>query len=208
MFFKHFVAPLSVMTLILGSPLDLGARQSSCSALQLVHIAGTTERGLGIVGTPLSAALASAVPGTTTKYITYDTSAEYVVTVAAGAAITTTYLASQAIACPNQRFVLSGYSKGAMVVHGTTLSSSLKSKVASILVFGDPERNSNNPWPINSPSVDLAPKDGSTSSQNIASFCNTGDLFCAIPGYSLPAHLAYPTDGSIGVAANFVKARV
>ncbi|KAG9119995.1 hypothetical protein FRC07_004701 [Ceratobasidium sp. 392] len=207
MFSKYFVAPLFIATAVLGSPVNLEARQS-CSGLQLVHVAGTTETGLGIVGTPLATALASAVPGTTTKSIAYDTSAEYVTTVAAGARTTEAYLASQAAKCPNQRFVLSGYSKGALVVHSVNLSSALKSKVASILVFGDPARNINQPWPINSPSVDLAPKDGSTSSQNIASFCNTGDLFCAIPGVSLPAHLAYPTDGSIGVAANFAKARV
>ncbi|QRV98412.1 cutinase [Ceratobasidium sp. AG-Ba] len=205
MFAKYFFVPLAIASFAIGAPVDLETRQSSCSSLQLVHLAGTTEFGLGIVGTPLAAALASS--GVTTKSITYDTSAEYVVTVAAGATITTTYLASQATACPNQRFILSGYSKGALVVHGLNLSSSLKSKVASILVFGDPARNINSPWPINSPSVDLAPKDGSTSSQNIASFCNTGDLFCAIPGVSLPAHLAYPTDGSIAVAAAFAKSR-
>ncbi|KAG8708588.1 hypothetical protein FRC09_001152 [Ceratobasidium sp. 395] len=206
---KSFIASLLIATSVLGSPVNLEVRQS-CSALQLVHIAGTTETGLGIVGTPLAAAVASAVPGTTTKSITYDTSAEYIATVAAGAAITAGYIVSQAAACPNQRFVLSGYSKGALVLHSTSaiLSSNLKSKMVSLLVFGDPGRNIDlNPWPINSPSVDLAPKDGSTSSQNIASFCNTGDLFCAMPGYSLPAHLAYPVDGSIGVAANFVKDR-
>ncbi|KAH7334942.1 cutinase [Rhizoctonia solani] len=201
---KYLVAPLLFVASALGAPVELETRQS-CSALQLVHVAGTTEIGLGIVGTPLAAALASS--GFTTKSITYDTSAEYVVTVAAGAAITAAHLAKQAVACPNQRFVLSGYSKGALVLHGLTLSSSLKLKVASILVFGDPARNINSPWPINNPSVDLAPKDGSSSSQNIASFCNTGDLFCAIPGVSLPAHLAYPTDGSIAVAAAFAKAR-
>ncbi|KAG8846824.1 hypothetical protein FRB91_011823, partial [Serendipita sp. 411] len=109
--------------------------------------------------------------------------------------------------CPNQRYVLSGYSKGALVLHSTTLSSSLKAKVRAVLVFGDPARNINQPWPINSPSVDLAPRDGSSSSQNIASFCNFSDLFCYPLGVSLPAHLAYATDGSIGVAANFVKTR-
>ncbi|CAE6337368.1 unnamed protein product [Rhizoctonia solani] len=201
---KYLIGPFILAASALGTPIELEARRS-CSTLQLVHVAGTTEIGLGIVGTPLAAALASS--GISTKSITYDTSAEYVVTVAAGAAITAGYLASQAVACPNQRFILSGYSKGALVLHSTTLTSSLKSKVASILVFGDPARNINSPWPINNPSVDLAPKDGSSSSQNIASFCNTGDLFCAIPGVSLPAHLAYPTDGSISVAAAFAKAR-
>ncbi|CCA76187.1 hypothetical protein PIIN_10180 [Serendipita indica DSM 11827] len=207
MFKKQIIGILFLALSALGAPAsDLTARQS-CSSLQLVHISGTTEVGLGTVGTPLAAALASAVPGTTTHSVTYDTSAEYVVTVAAGAAITASYITAQSARCPNQRFVLSGYSKGALVVHSTTLSSSLKAKVVAILVFGDPARNINQPWPINSPSVDLAPRDGSSSSQNIASFCNTGDVFCWPGGISLAAHLAYPTDGSIGVAANFVKAR-
>ncbi|KIM23819.1 carbohydrate esterase family 5 protein, partial [Serendipita vermifera MAFF 305830] len=173
---------------------ELEARQA-CSAFKLVHVSGTTEIGLGTVGTPLSIALAAAVPGTTTKSITYDTSAEYVVTVAAGAAITASYISSQAALCPNQRFILSGYSKGALVLHSTTLSSSLKAKVAAVLVFGDPARNINRPWPINSPSVDLKPRGGSSNSQNIASFCNFGDVFCWPLGANLLAHLAYPTDG-------------
>jgi hypothetical protein len=129
--------PLVFVAYALGAPVvDLEKRQS-CSSLKLVHVSGTTEIGLGIVGTPLAAALASAVPGwvnlftpislpitnesksvrTTTQSITYDTSAEYVVTVAAGAAITVGYLATQSALCPNQRFVLSGYSKGALVLH-------------------------------------------------------------------------------------------
>lgn len=79
---------------------------------------------------------------------------------------------------------------------GMNLDAGLKSKVSRILVFGDPMRNiQTSQWPINSPSVDLAPRDGSDSSQNVASFCNTGDLFCFVPGTSLPAHLAYGTDG-------------
>ncbi|KAG9051733.1 hypothetical protein FS842_011111 [Serendipita sp. 407] len=208
MFVQRLFAPFVLVASVLGAPaaVELEARQS-CSSLKLVHVAGTTEIGLGIVGTPLSVALASAIPGTTTQSITYDTSAEYAVTVAAGAAIVASYISTQSALCPNQRYVLSGYSKGALVLHSTTLSSSLKAKVRAVLVFGDPARNINQPWPINSPSVDLAPRDGSSSSQNIASFCNFSDLFCYPLGVSLPAHLAYATDGSIGVAANFVKTR-
>ncbi|KAG8841610.1 hypothetical protein FRC20_004930 [Serendipita sp. 405] len=198
MFIKQLIfvkVPFVLVASALGAPTaELVARQS-CSALKLVHAAGTTEVGLGTVGTPLAAALASAVPGTTSQAIIYDTSAEYVTTVAAGAAITASYLSTQSAACPNQKFILSGYSKGALVVHGTTLSSAIKAKVLAILVFGDPARNINSPWPINSASVDLTPRDGSSSSQNVASFCNTGDVFCWPLGTSLAAHLAYPTDG-------------
>ncbi|KAG8816274.1 hypothetical protein FRC18_001089 [Serendipita sp. 400] len=123
MFIKRFIAPFVLIASALGAPavVDLEARQG-CSPLKLVHVAGTTEIGLGIVGTPLSVALASAVPGTTTHSITYDTTAEYVVTVAAGAAITASYLSTQSALCPNTRFVLSGYSKGALVLHSTCIT--------------------------------------------------------------------------------------
>lgn len=75
------------------------------------------------------------------------------------------------------------------------LDNDLKSKVAGVLVFGDPLRGMSNDWPINNASVNMSPKDGNSGSQNTASFCNTGDLFCFRPGTSLPAHLAYPMDG-------------
>jgi hypothetical protein len=54
---------------------------------------------------------------TTTHSVTYDTSAEYAFTVTAGATATANYLATQAAQCPDQQFILSGYSKGALVVH-------------------------------------------------------------------------------------------
>ena len=59
MILKIVQAPFALAATVLSAPVaDLEARQS-CSALQLVHVAGTTEIGLGIVGTPLAAALAS-----------------------------------------------------------------------------------------------------------------------------------------------------
>lgn len=51
--------PFVLIASALGVPVvELEARQS-CSKAVYVHAAGTTEIGLGIVGTPLSAALAS-----------------------------------------------------------------------------------------------------------------------------------------------------
>lgn len=72
----------------------------------------------------------------------------------------------------------------------------LKAKVVAVIAFGDPMRGMSNAWPINNPSVNLAPRSGRSGAQNIASFCNTGDMFCSRPGYSLPAHLAYARDGT------------
>ncbi|QRV98452.1 cutinase [Ceratobasidium sp. AG-Ba] len=90
-----------------------------------------------------------------------------------------------------------------------SLSSAVQSKVIAINVFGDPtlKYGRSSSWPIDSPSVDLSPRDGSTQAQNIASFCNGGDTFCDPVGNSLAAHLAYPRDGSIAIAARFDAGR-
>ncbi|CAE6522362.1 unnamed protein product, partial [Rhizoctonia solani] len=81
----------------------------------------------------------------------------------------------------------------------TNLSSDLKPKVFAVLVFGDPHRKyrKDNAWPINSPFVNSNPRDGSSSTHNVASFCNRGDEFCDPTGARLGPHLAYPSDGSI-----------
>ncbi|KAH7334954.1 cutinase [Rhizoctonia solani] len=203
MFFKSLLVSFLFSAAVMAAPVELEARQSaSCSAVQLVHAAGTGEMGLGIVGGPLARALASAVPGTTSHAIPYSTIAEYLVTVQAGASMTAQYLTSQSARCPEQKFILSGYSKGAMVMHNTKLNDAVKSKVMSVIVFGDPMRNMRTAaWPINSPSVNTKPRAGGDN-QNVASFCNTGDMFCSPPGTIFP-HLAYPTDGSINAAAQF-----
>ncbi|KAF8706607.1 Cutinase, partial [Rhizoctonia solani] len=200
---KTLIASLFFAASALAAPAELETRQS-CSKAQLVFLAGTNEEGLGLAGQPLSSSLGS---GFTTYSVPYDTRAEYSSTITAGATLVANYISSQAAKCPSQVFVLGGYSKGAMVIHRTSLSSTLKAKVKAIVVFGDPYRSSSSTWPINSPVVDSAPRDGSTASQNVASFCNSGDLFCD-GGLSVPAHLAYGTDGSTTVAATFIKSKI
>ncbi|KAG8730778.1 hypothetical protein FRC11_005840 [Ceratobasidium sp. 423] len=210
---KTLVASLFLAASALAAPAELETRQN-CSKLQLIFLAGTSEEGLGLAGGPLSTSLQSAVSGTTTYSVPYDTKAEYSSTITAGATLVANYISAQAARCPSQVFALGGYSKGAMVIHRksnplyrTSLSSTLQAKVKAIVVFGDPYRSSSNTWPINSPVVDSSPRDGSTASQNVASFCNSGDLFCD-GGLSVPAHLAYGTDGSTTVAATFIKNKV
>lgn len=192
------------LSLLISIPAVLGLvvperRALACSPLLLVHAAGTTERGLGTVGTKLSSELAKAVNGATSTAVQYSTSAEYSVTVAQGARTAASLINAQVAACPDQRFVLSGYSKGAMVVHKTELSEDAKAKVAAVVVFGDPngpkgvaalERLSNT-WPVSDPS-------------KVKPFCNNGDVFCD-GGFNMAAHLAYTRDGSTSEAVQFIQ---
>ncbi|CAE6486727.1 unnamed protein product [Rhizoctonia solani] len=152
----------------------------------------------------------------TTSYgVPYNTSVEFNKTIQEGAALTANHLRDQADHCPNQRFVLSGLSKGAMVMHSTKLENDIKSKVLAVLVFGDPWRpigDFNNSWPIDSPLINLNPRNGTLNTENVISFCNVGDTICetgtADPNSIPLPHLVYPTDGSVGIAVAFVRSKV
>ncbi|KAJ1305641.1 hypothetical protein OPQ81_000638 [Rhizoctonia solani] len=186
------------------------ARRADCSALQLVFASGTGEEGLGLAGAPFSEALAAAIPGTTTYALPYDTSVDYDATLVAAANSVQQYFAAQSAACPDQKFVFGGYSKGAMVLHRTSLPSSIKSKQIALVVFGDPylkyqSEEYKNAWPINNPVVNSSPGNATVNGANVASFCNSGDIICDLMGGQVEPHLAYGTDGSASKAAQFVK---
>ncbi|KAG8767113.1 hypothetical protein FRC12_006441 [Ceratobasidium sp. 428] len=203
MHFSYVLTPL----LLAGATMALPAQTLACSQTQLVFLAGTYQSGLGDVGSALRDDLQSIMSGITAYGIPYDTSAEYDQTLTQGAAMTVKYLQDQADRCPNQQFVLGGYSKGAMVVHRVDLGPPLKDKILAVTVFGDPNRGNGLGWPIKSPNVDMDPRAGSSPGQNVASFCNNGDLYCYPGGSSVPAHLAYASNGSTKDAAKFIKQR-
>ncbi|CAE6516901.1 unnamed protein product [Rhizoctonia solani] len=181
-------------------------RRAECSALHLVFAAGTGEVGLGLAGTPFSDALATAIPGTTTYAISYDTSVEYNATLVTASESVQKHFVEQVAACPDQKFVFGGYSKGAMVLHRTSLPSAIKSKQIALVVFGDPylkyqTTEHENAWPIDNPIVNLSPVNKTVSGANIASFCNVGDVICDLTGGEVGPHLAYGADGSASKAA-------
>lgn len=89
----------------------LESRQSSCAPLIHLHAAGTGETGLGIVGNAFASKLPWAIPGASVRAITYSTSAEYVVSVQAGARTAATQIQSIVSTCPDSKISLSGYSK-------------------------------------------------------------------------------------------------
>ncbi|KAL1697280.1 Alpha/Beta hydrolase protein [Schizophyllum commune] len=177
--------------------------RAACAPVMLIHAPGTSQQGLDSVGEPLAAGLAREIPGLTSLGLPYNTSAEYLVTPAQGARLLADTLETQAVACPDQRFILSGYSKGAMVVHlaSLDLSTEEKAKVCGVSVFGDPYDEDgilgilglDDDWPIQDPVV----------GGNVIEFCNKNDIFCD-GGLDVDAHRAYPTDGSVDKAVAFL----
>ncbi|ATL67536.1 cutinase family protein [Nocardia terpenica] len=208
-FKKCRIAGAFAAALVAGmlSPAPQAAAQG-CAVVDVVVARGTQEPGyLGSeVGDPLLAALRAVLPTTVSAYrVDYPADLSNPGSVGAGSADLVAHVADRAAACPAQRFVLVGYSQGAVVVHtalgtGATdavpgavrMDGDLGSRVAAVLLFGDPLRLIGQTVP------------GEYLGET-GNYCAPGDPVCA-GGGDPAAHLAYA--GSIGAAANFVAARL
>lgn len=117
---------LSVLLLAAGigtamSP-GLTAWAQNCATLDIVVARGTQEPGyLGaVIGDPLYAALSAQLPVDTTAHrVEYPADLLVPTSMIDGTRAMTSHVIDQAAACPDQRFVLVGYSQGAVVTHGT-----------------------------------------------------------------------------------------
>ncbi|MGK8524235.1 cutinase family protein [Nocardia asteroides] len=139
-----------------GAATGLHAWATSCAAVDVVVARGTHEPGyLGaVVGDPLYDALWQALPVDAQAYrVDYPADLLDPSSISRGTQDMTAHILWQAARCPNQRFVLVGFSQGAVVTHGVlgtgvvtgfggihSLPVGLESRVAAVLLFGDPIR--------------------------------------------------------------------
>ncbi|WP_405163576.1 cutinase family protein [Nocardia sp. NBC_01499] len=139
-----------------GATTGLPALASSCAAVDVVVARGTQEPGyLGAVaGDPLYGALLQRLPVSSVAYrVNYPADLLDPASISRGTQDMTAHVMWQASVCPDERFVLVGYSQGAVVTHGvlgtgivtalggiSSLPVDLESRVAAVLLFGDPLR--------------------------------------------------------------------
>lgn len=175
----------------------------SCAAVDLVVARGTQEPGyLGsFVGDPLYAAMRAALPTSVRAYpVNYPANPADLSSASAGSADLVAHVAHQAAACPDEEFILAGYSLGAGVVHAALgtgivaglpgvaqLPGDLVDRVAVVLLFGDPLRLIG--WSV--PDQYL---------NRTADFCAAGDPVCG-GGVDPTAHARY--GDFIGAAVGF-----
>lgn len=209
---KRTATMLSVWLLAtgIGSAISPGptAWAQGCAAVDVVIARGTTEPGyLGAaVGDPLYAVLR--------EHLAVDTSAHRVEypadllvpsSVSDGTRAMTGHLVARSAACPDQRFILVGYSQGAVVTHGVlgspaalalpgmwTLPPELSHRVLAVLLFGDPLRlvgGTVHPW----------------YADRTQNYCAAGDPVCA-GGIFPAAHGTY--EWAFADAAGQVNARL
>ncbi|PVH86021.1 carbohydrate esterase family 5 protein [Cadophora sp. DSE1049] len=100
---------------------------------------------------------------------------------ARGATMMATLINSTLATCPSTPLLLSGYSQGAQLIHLATssLPSNTASKIASIVLFGDP----NNGTAIQG-----------VESTRVRTFCHAGDDICKGGDAVLKDHLTYAKD--------------
>ncbi|MEU2282676.1 cutinase family protein [Streptomyces sp. NPDC013178] len=207
---------LAALSLVGGAGLATlsapAASAAACTDIDVVAARGTFEPGtLGfIVGDPVYSALQKKITGKTLSSYKVNYPADLSLTSAAqGNADLVNHVKSQAAACPNQRFVLVGYSQGANVVDNSigissagavvgspivaTVPAALEPRVAAVLLFGNPIRA-------------LGKSVTGTYQSRTLDLCAQGDPICENGGDDVLAHLGYTADAD--AAATFAAGKV
>ncbi|WP_030244720.1 MULTISPECIES: cutinase family protein [unclassified Streptomyces] len=207
---------LAALSLVGGAGLaTLSAPQATaaaCSDVELVSARGTFEPGrLGfIVGDPVYSALQKKATGKSLSSYKVNYPADLSPTSAAqGNLDLVNHVRGQAAACPDQKFVLVGYSQGANVVDNSigissagaavgspivaTLPAAVEPKVAAVLLFGNPIRA-------------IGKSVTGTYQSRTLDICAKGDPVCESGGGDAGAHLGYRDDAD--AAATFAAGRL
>ncbi|MFX0577503.1 cutinase family protein [Nocardia nepalensis] len=138
-----------------GALTSIGAQaRADCAAVDVVVARGTGEPGwLGsVIGDPLYDTLLQALPVSSSAYrVDYPADLLDPASLSRGTQDLTDHVIRQSQMCPDQEFILVGYSQGAAVVHGVVgtgivtalpgiyvLPGDLEWKVSAVLLFGDP----------------------------------------------------------------------
>jgi len=188
------------------------ATAAACTDIDVVAARGTFEPGtLGFIGgDPVYSALQKKITGKTLSSYKVNYPADLSLTSAAqGNTDLVNHVRSQAAACPNQRFILVGYSQGANVVDNSigissagavvgspivaTIPAALEPKVSSVLLFGNPIRA-------------IGKSVTGTYQSRTIDFCAKGDPVCENGGGDVGAHLGYTANAD--AAAAFAAGKV
>jgi cutinase len=191
-----------------------------CAGLQIIYARGTSEPANpygAILGNTLVADLQQDVPGTSAYEVNYPATTTEPSSEEAGNTDLVSHITAQAAACPNEKFVLAGYSQGANVVADSVgvdtsaavvggpsvaqIPASLAPKVVALLQFGPPYNQIGESIP-------------SPYSAVTDQFCTSGDLYCSTnpdPTNGLHIHLtSYQAhlSSAAAYAANNMKAGI
>ncbi|GLY40231.1 cutinase [Amycolatopsis sp. NBRC 101858] len=189
------------------------ASAAPCTDIDVPIARGTFEPGTYglIVGDPVYQALQNSLrPRSLSGYpVNYPADLGEPASVQKGNTDLVNHVKAQAAACPQQRFVLVGYSQGANVVDNSigvssdgalvggpivaTIPAELAPRIAAILLFGNPIRA-------------IGRQVTGPYQSRTKDYCADGDPVCQSGGANILAHLSYGGDASD--AAAFAASKV
>ncbi|KAJ7838175.1 cutinase [Mycena olivaceomarginata] len=214
MFLTFLLLALSLSALAAPPSTLVTGPSSGCSAIHVITARASTEApGEGIIGAVVSAVVQGSSHTVSRESVNYPaTLTNYDSSESLGVTDMRNKLAAQARSCPSTKIVLMGYSQGAQVTGDTMVANGAGvNQVAAVILMGDPAHvagesfqkgtanNRNGLFPRSDHGLEQF-------SAKIASFCDTGDEFCA-SGISLPVHLGYVQEYGSQAAA-FVLGRI
>ncbi|MBF6333665.1 cutinase family protein [Nocardia transvalensis] len=205
--------PAAAVALLLAAGIPLTTAPAwaapTCAGVDVVAARGTAEPGvLGAeVGDPLFDAIATRAPLSVTAHrVDYPADLLDPWSIPRGTADLVAHLIRQAGACPAQRFVLVGYSQGAVVVQASLGSDAtllvpglsrlpvdLASGIAAVVLFGDPLQRAGADVP-------------DRFRDRTRHFCAPGDPVCDHVGTDIAAHVGYGS--TVAAAADFITRRM
>jgi hypothetical protein len=217
-----------VLTTFAGGPANAAPPPpTGCADVEVIAVRGTGERApIGVLGL-LADAVTASTPKTVATYgLPYPATSDWVNSVNAGKSLLTQRLTERSAACPNQRFVLLGYSQGAWVVGDSLagggggwpapISAQLGTKVAAVVFYGDPRYRSWEWFNVGTAGAAISPINGiiprdpgalATYASRIRSYCELDDPFCQYGGPGGSGHSAYPGKYN-GAAAAFIVSKL
>jgi len=191
-----------LLELFIG-PVKLGPAPTGCSKYELIVGRGTGEPGPfgAVVGDPLVATVTKLLPGSRGYAVQYPANFDLTKSPNIGVDDVINRLNKQNKECPDQTFVLVGYSQGAGIMHGAlnpagsgtgrpVLDKSVLPKIKALVMFGDPGFKGGNAGPLTANAGPFPPELYEKLREN----CATKDPVCdgVIGGFE--NHLTYGQD--------------
>ncbi|XVQ11731.1 cutinase family protein [Spirillospora sp. CA-255316] len=207
------------------------AAAAECEAVSVISARGTSEPQSGSwLQKPMGDLILGQFPGNA-KYteLTYPASIPFDSSAPVGVGNLISTLNTEAQQCPNQKYILLGYSQGAGVVGDAlaarsariwgadkgTVSAAASSRIAAVVLFGDirfragepynvgtfePGKQSGNPPPRPQGAL-------STYASRIQDYCVKNDFVCQGSTGNFIAHLEYFTNGMPAQGVEFAVAK-
>jgi hypothetical protein len=227
---RSAVAALAVATGLVTVSASPAGAQSACTPVEVI-IARETGSGQGSswLLSGVARSVSTRLGGQTSTYhVNYPASWDFLGSVPKGVTDLVRHMNDQAARCPDQKFVLLGYSQGAMVIGdalaapadrtfgpGDVLSGDAASSVAAVVWFGDPRFRSGESYNAGNPSSGAngvyPRRQGALSafSDRIRDYCASGDPVCQSGSVNYVAHAGYVWNFTAqSEAVSFVDSKV